>query len=119
MLLDPILKELFKMLQETNKIDFVTLTKDKEHIRLSFSDALNWDDEYEHLSLLQKKINTYFAYIEGGQLYREYPNAEGKGIIIHVMSKYKIPEIGIEFFEKVKKVANEAGYEFIYEIMSF
>lgn len=47
-------------------IDFIS-EKDGR-IVLTISDHLEWDDKYEHIYLLQEKINAYLMAIETGQI---------------------------------------------------
>jgi hypothetical protein len=64
-------------------------------VHLVISDHLDWDEnEGEHLLLLQHKVNTYLAFVEGGQLYVEYPRAAGNKIIFYVMAKISVERRG-------------------------
>jgi hypothetical protein len=42
---------------------------------LLISDHLDWKDEYEHLTVLQTKINLYLAFIENKEFIEKYPNS--------------------------------------------
>lgn len=105
------------MLSDTNVIDFVSTDSDENEVQLSISDELDWENELEHLLLMQKKLATYLAFIESGQLYEEYPQAKDKRLVIQVGAKYSIPDMGKEFYEKVKVTLGEAGYEFKYKVL--
>ena len=41
---------------------------------LLLADGMDWHDETKHLLILQKKINSYFAYIESKQYMENYPD---------------------------------------------
>ena len=58
-------------------IDF--LWKDPKNNRavLTISDHLDWEDEGEHLVLLQDKLNHYLEFIESGQLAEAKPSCAG------------------------------------------
>ncbi|HPK29581.1 MAG TPA: hypothetical protein PK979_00885 [Bacteroidales bacterium] len=47
-------------------IDFISEKED--NVILTISDHLEWDEENEHIFLLQEKINDYLIAIESGQL---------------------------------------------------
>ena len=44
---------------DNKTVDGVTLTDDKKGIILLITDHLEWKDEYQHLIMLQAKINAY------------------------------------------------------------
>jgi len=57
-------------IEQADKIDFVNIEDKTGDVLLSISDHLSWDEgEGEHLLMLQAKLNTYLAFIEGGQMY--------------------------------------------------
>ena len=98
-----------------NVIDFIS-EKDGRVI-LTISDHLVWDEENEHLFLLQEKINVYLMAIESGQLERKYPASVGKHVAIHVALKYEPDETGRSFFSKVEEVLSKAGYGFSFYVV--
>ena len=58
------LRELGWSIDQTDKIDFVTIEYKTGDVLLSISDHLSWDqDEGEHLLMLQAKLNTYLAFV--------------------------------------------------------
>lgn len=83
---------------------------------LTVSDELKWDDGNEHLLALQNKINAYLRAIEGGGLYENYPNAEGRDII-SVVAKYEPNDEAKTFLKKMKEVLEAAGYGFAFSVL--
>ncbi|MCO7580544.1 MULTISPECIES: DUF6572 domain-containing protein [Pseudomonas chlororaphis group] len=80
---------------------------------------LEWADEAarsEHLLLLQEKINSYIAFIEGGQIYTEIPGAYGKYPIIQVVGLYELPEQAEYFMARVTETLNDVGIGFKFEL---
>lgn len=57
-------------------IDFIS-EKDGR-IVLTISDHLEWDDKYEHIYLLQEKINAYLMAIETGQIEKKISIIKGQ-----------------------------------------
>jgi len=92
-------------------IDIVSVDKEGNAV-LTISDHLPWDDENEHLLLLQDKINLYLGVIENGQLFDNYPNAKGRHIIIEIVALESPNKDGFLFLERVKGILTSAGYGF-------
>ena len=89
---------------ETNKIDFVSLAKDKSCVRLTISDHLDWEvEEGEHLLLLQEKLNTYLYFIESGKLLDTFPQAEGLPVVIRIAGKFTLSAEAMKFFGLAKE----------------
>lgn len=63
-------------------------------------------DDTEHISLLQAKLNSYLRFVESGEIYQSYPNAEGRQILIDIVGKYSLNNIE-EFFEYTSEVAGK------------
>lgn len=93
-------------------IDFIS-EKDGR-IVLTISDHLEWDDKYEHIYLLQEKINAYLTAIETGQIEKKYPSSKGRQIAISVALKYKPNDTGMSFLSRINDFLLNAGYEFEY-----
>ncbi len=89
---------------EIDKIDAIGIDKEQGNVVLTISDHLDWDDVNSHLHILQKKINNYLEFIEGGQIYESYPLANNKNIEIHVKYQYELPHLALDFYEKIKSV---------------
>src|SRR4051812_29955386 len=101
-------------IENANIIDFVSLDP-VGSVFLTISDHLAWEDDNEHLFLLQEKINSYLGAIESGDLYDKYPKAKGRKIIINLSTKYSPNEEGYEFLKRVKTMLEGVGYEFRYQ----
>jgi hypothetical protein len=95
-----------------NVIDFVGI--DKDNVVLAISDHLEWDDENEHLLILQDKLNTYLEAIENGELLANYPNDKDKKVIIEVIFKYSPNDVAKRFLEMVGSLIESFGYGFRY-----
>ncbi|PNG35636.1 DUF6572 domain-containing protein [Pseudomonas protegens] len=101
-------------------IDFWAIPKDPpDSLLLVMTDHLEWGskaEQGEHLLLLQEKINSYIAFIEGGQIYTEIPGAYGKYPIIQVVGLYERPEQAEYFMARVTETLNEVGIGFEFEL---
>ena len=66
-------------------IDAIANDKENACLVLLITDHLNLDNEFEHLKILQDKINAYVAFIESEQYDEIYPNADFKMAMIEIM----------------------------------
>lgn len=66
-------------LEQAEVIDLVTESPSGE-INLIMSDTERWDGSPERVLQLQDKLNTYYAFVDSGQLYELHPQARGRPI---------------------------------------
>ncbi|MGB7604161.1 MAG: DUF6572 domain-containing protein [Lutisporaceae bacterium] len=102
---------------DKDKIDSIGINKKNGDVMLGISDHLDWSNEYEHLIMLQDKINSYLKFIESGEIYESYPKAEGKNLEIIIYAKYDVSEKGKEFLDVAYKTIEEAGFCLSYTII--
>ncbi len=100
--------------EQTKVVDFIS-TNPKGEVVLTISDHLGWEAENDHLWLLQEKINSYFAFIESGEIVNKYPDAKGKKVVINIKAMNEPSAEALRFFAKVKEVAVGAGIGLQYE----
>jgi hypothetical protein len=98
--------------ENTNVIDYIS--EKGNNVVLTISDHLEWDEDNEHLFLLQEKINAYIGATESGQLNEKYPASVGKKITISIALKYEPNENGLWFLSNINKGLLDAGYDFDY-----
>lgn len=78
---------------ETDQIDSVGIDEKNNTLVFLIVDHLTWlVEEYEHLKLLQSKLNTYVAYIESRQYKSIYRNREFDSFRIEIVFKYQCTE---------------------------
>lgn len=88
-----------------NVVDGVAIDKDRNALCLLLTDHLAWEgkdalDEYEHLKLLQEKLNAYISFLESGQYKESYPNSDShRPNISSVISGYKQPSKSAQSIE--------------------
>jgi hypothetical protein len=103
-------------IEQRDKIDFVTITKAGE-VLLSISDHLPWDDQRQHLYMLQEKLNAYLRFVESGELREKFPEAAGMPIVFNVVANFELPEAARAFIASTRKVIIEAGFELRVNLM--
>lgn len=75
------------------------ISKDKKSLILMLTDHLDWENEEDHLILLQDKINAYLGFIESGQYLETYPDITFEHYFIDVRFKFEATENCLKFFE--------------------
>lgn len=103
--------------EQADAVDLIGVDRGTGDVVLTISDHLPWDYD-EHLLILQKKLNTYLAFIESGELVAEYPDAHGRKSRISVTCKYPPDDRGLEFFAAVEERIEGAGILFEWDTLA-
>ena len=90
-------------------VDAIGTEKTTGDIILTITDSWDWSDEQKHLIALQDKLNSYFDFIESGQIFEEYPNAKGRKIVINVVTMFPMHESGENLLEKANEACADLG----------
>lgn len=101
---------------DTNKLDGIALTNDCKGVALLITDHLDWKDEYNHLILLQEKINSYISFFEGKQYEEILQKKDITYGIIEIHFMYDLTGKAEQFLQVVKKNVKEIGIEINYEV---
>jgi hypothetical protein len=104
-------------IDQLDRIDLISTTDD-EQVRLTIADHLEWDEEGEHHHLLEEKIIAYLEFIEGGQIYVEYPKAKTSEVIISVKLKFNPDKMGVEFLNRCKDALFKLEIGFDWEVLT-
>lgn len=56
---------------QSETVDLLSFEKESGDVVLTVSDHLDWQKSVAHQQILQAKLNTYLAFVEGGQLLAE------------------------------------------------
>jgi len=54
--------------EDTEIIDIVGINRETGHVILTISDHLDWSDSTAHQLILEKKFNSYLAFVESGDI---------------------------------------------------
>jgi hypothetical protein len=98
-------------LEKPDVVDAAGLDTSSGRPVLSLLDSWPWSKEREHLLALQAKLNSYIAFVESDQIWEQYPGARGKRVIIDVISRFEIPEAGLQLLEVAARACAELGIE--------
>jgi hypothetical protein len=101
--------------EQTNAVDIIGTNPKTNQVILAISDHLEWtgDDQADkfHMYLLQQKFNSYLEFLESGEIYRKYPDAVGKEVVIKIMSKFPMNDEAKAFLEKAGAIVMRYGYK--------
>lgn len=104
--------------EQSKVIDLLSFERESGDVVLTVSDHLDWQDPDDHQRMLQDKLNTYLAFVEGGQLFVEKPEAKGRRIRIAVVFKFRPDSESRAFLKRVAEVIQLAGFAFTWEVFA-
>lgn len=97
-------------------IDILGTESTTGQVVLTISDHLDWSDTIAHQLLLQDKMNRYLSFAESGEILEHAPHARNKPVVIRVIGKYEPDDEGRRFFDRVRLILEEAGFEFRFQL---
>ena len=97
-------------IDQKDKVDLLSISPDGK-VMLTISDHLPWDENKEHLFVLQDKLNSYLIFIESGEIFESYPTAKNKSFIIDVVMKYKPNKVALVFLTRTKETFENIGVQ--------
>lgn len=103
-------------IEETSVVDAIGSNENGDDVVLLISDHWSWDDENDHLVMLQEKINTYIRFYECGELYKKYPSFLGRKVIIKIDFKYNVPDRLSWFIDQVRSIVEPIGLGIEYDV---
>ena len=104
-------------LEDTWQIDAIGTEIGTGSCILTIADPRDWDNEQEHLEALQAKINAYLEFIDNGQIYREYPEAEGRPLVIDIVFRWDIPKAATTFLTRACELIIDLHVQLRYRVM--
>lgn len=101
-------------IDNTNVVDGMGIDKERKALCLLLIDHLAWSgnntlSEYDHLMLLQKKINAYIHYLETKQYEERYPEEKIETVIIEIHFVHDITENCRKFLDTAQKQVGQHG----------
>ena len=102
-------------IDNTNIIDGIGIDESRSAVCLLLADHLKWEQddnslsEYDHLMLLQDKINAYIAYLESKQYTQQYPNVVFEMAVIEIHFNYDISDNCEKFLNAVQDQIGQYG----------
>ena len=96
--------------EQTDVVDILGIDRKTGHVVLTISDHLDWFDIIGHQTILQKKLNTYLAFVESGEILEQYPEAKSRPVSFRVVFQVPPDESGRAFVERARQVIESAGF---------
>jgi hypothetical protein len=96
--------------EQTDVVDILGIDRETGHVVLTISDHLDWSDSAGHQTILQKKLNTYLAFVESGEILEQYPNAKNRPVAFRVVFQVPPDESGRAFVARAREVIESAGF---------
>ena len=96
-------------IDKTDTVDAVGIENNTGVVVLTIADQWDWGDERRHLLALQAKLNAYFGFIESGQIWESYPDFVGRQVVIDVVGRFPLPQIGSELLKRASDACSSLG----------
>lgn len=98
-----------------NVVDGMAFDKERNALVMLLTDSFKWvggvgEDilpEYNHLLMLQEKLNSYISFIEEKQYISNFPEAEVEMSVIEIHFMYDITENCKKFLQTVQQQISE------------
>lgn len=108
---------------QSGNVDWLGLEKVTGHIILTIVDDLDWDNELDHLTALQSKLNTYLAFIESGEVFDRLLDTVGRQvgrevpIKVSILAKYPTTPEAEAFLQHAAAKFREAGFTLVHKLI--
>ena len=104
--------------EQTDVVDILGIDRETGHVVLTISDHLDWSDTVEHQTILQKKLNSYLAFVESGEILEQYPDCQGQAGRIQGSFPGSADESGRAFSQRHRAVIESAGFTLLDEVFT-
>ena len=91
---------------ESGVVDGIGLSEN-ETMKMLITDHLEWQDEYEHLLILQEKINVYIGFCESGQYKEVYTDIKVRHVIFEIHFLFEPTQNVYNFLKQIPGRINE------------
>jgi len=104
--------------EQTDVVDILGIDRETGHVVLTISDHLDWSDSVGHQTILQKKFNTYLAFVESGEILEQYPKAKDRPVTFNVVFRFSPDEPVRAFITRARAVIESVGFTLRDEVFS-
>jgi len=90
---------------KSDYIDAIAIEDDGKTLIMMITDHLGWeaDFEFDHLTILQEKINAYLWFIEAKQFKEVYPDIAFESFRIEIRFLYNMSENCMKFIDVINR----------------
>lgn len=100
-----------------DKVDGVGIDRASQEVVLVISDHLNWDDDADHFSNLERKISSYLDFVRTGQLYEQMPEAQGLAVRFRLICEHGYNEKIEEILNSIEEELTGMGIRFSWGLL--
>lgn len=97
-------------------VDETHINEEAKRVFLVIVDELSWDNENEHLKMLEDKVNSYIKFYRSGQVLQLYPESEDYEVVITAVFKEELSEYAKVVASELGKSIENLGLSFVYNI---
>ena len=94
---------------DKEQVDGVAYDSAEEALVLLLTDHLGWENEYEHLSILQEKINNYISYCETKQYLEIFKGERINMAVIDIQFLNEPTKNAMDFLQVVQDTVGPLG----------
>ena len=105
-------------LDQIDTVDAIGTDSETGEIVLTILDGRDWSDERSHLTALQFKLNSYFGFVEGGQLSEIEPTFLDVGVRIDAVFRYNPTASAIALLKTAEFVARPLNIKISHRVYS-
>ncbi len=101
-------------------VDSIGYRDDEKYAYLIIYDHLEWDKELEeeHFQILQDKLNSYFVFIQTGQVQEQFPQKEIRKYVVLICFLYPPTKNAKDFLRAAQKTAKKLNTMIRYMVSS-
>lgn len=103
-------------IESATTVDAIGLDETTDEAVLTVIDHVDWGDLAAHSQLISDKLNRYFGFVESGEIYESYPEAQGRKLRIDVVCRFEPSASAVQYLEKAGAVASEYGCAFSWRV---
>ncbi len=92
--------------ERSDSLDGLAYDEKTKTVKILLADGMDWSDEYNHLVLLQEKLNNYLWFIESKQYKEHFPDSEN--VLICVTFLFKEGENCLKLLSIFKQMIEES-----------
>lgn len=105
-------------LENTHQIDAAGIEPDTGLCVLTIIDAAHWPDEQTQLKKLQAKFNAYFGFVQTRQLQDAYPDSQGRGVAIDLLTAQPLSPPATKYLTKAAESARQLNITLRHRLIS-
>jgi hypothetical protein len=105
-------------LDQIDTVDAIGTERETGEVILTILDGRDWSDERGHLTALQSKLNSYFGFVESGQLSEIEPTFSDGGVRIDVVFRYNPTAGAIALLQTAEFVVRPLNIKISHKVYS-